>query len=53
MLFNNQKNITKRKANKMQVLELMNREDNWEEILQGEPYFINIKNIFITFDNQV
>ena len=48
----------------MQVLELMNREDNWEEILQGEPYFINIKKkddyvllkynqIFSDFSNEI
>ena len=27
----------------MKVLDLMNREENWEEILQQSPYFINIK----------
>lgn len=27
----------------MKVLDLMNKEENWEEVLQQSPYFINIK----------
>lgn len=48
----------------MRVLELMNREDNWKEILQEAPYFINIKKkdeyvllkydqIFSDFSNEI
>lgn len=48
----------------MRVLELMNRENNWEEILQEAPYFINIKKkdgyvllkynqIFSDFSNEI
>lgn len=48
----------------MRVLELMNREDNWKEILQEAPYFINIKEkddyvllkynqIFSDFSNEI
>lgn len=48
----------------MRVLELMNRENNWKEILQEAPYFINIKEkdeyvllkynqIFSDFSNEI
>ena len=48
----------------MRVLELMNREYNWKEILQEAPYFINIKEkddyvllkynqIFSDFSNEI
>ena len=48
----------------MRVLELMNRENNWKEILQEAPYFINIKEkdgyvllkydqIFSNFSNEI